>query len=260
MARVPRPRLPRKLDHGEEASLVEHLDELRQRLFVVIGAVAVGAVIGFVIHSHLIRWLLLDLPRKYRQPIYLTPTEGFTTTLWIAIYFGLVLALPVILWQVWAFFIPAIDKGKAQLMRWLSALAAVLAVSGVAFGYFVVLPAALKFLTNYDNSIYDVQIRASEYISFAVLVLAACGAVFELPIVVLGLVRVRALSSAKLRRNRRLGYFIVACIGVALPGVDPVTTIVETLPLAILFETSIWLSVFFEKRWRPDLEVNPSPA
>ena len=94
MARVPRPRLPRKLDHGEEASLVEHLDELRQRLFVVIGAVAVGAVIGFVIHSHLIRWLLLDLPRKYRQPIYLTPTEGFTTTLWIAIYFGLVLALP----------------------------------------------------------------------------------------------------------------------------------------------------------------------
>jgi sec-independent protein translocase protein TatC len=67
MARVPRPRLPRKLEHGEEASLVEHLDELRQRLFVLIGALAVVTVIGFVIHSHLIRWLALDLPKKYRH-------------------------------------------------------------------------------------------------------------------------------------------------------------------------------------------------
>jgi sec-independent protein translocase protein TatC len=81
-------------------------------------------------------------------------------------------------------------------------------------------------------------------------VLAACGAVFELPIVVLGLVRVGALTSAKLRRNRRIGYMIVAVIGVALPGV-PITTVVETIPLAILFESSIWLSVLFERRWHP---------
>ena len=117
------------------------------------------------------------------------------------------------------------------------------------FGYRVALPAALHFLTNYDNSIYNVQIRAADFISFSVLVLAACGAVFELPIVVLGLVRVGALTSKKLRSNRRIGYMIVAAIGVALPGVDPVTTIVETIPLAILFEASIWLSVFFERRW-----------
>src|SRR5262249_23356942 len=102
---------------------------------------------------------------------------------------------------------------------------------------------------HYDHTQYNVQIRAADYIAFAILVLAACGAVFELPIVVLGLVRVRALTSAKLRRNRRIGYFIVACIGVALPGVDPVTTIVETIPLALLYETSIWLAVVFEKSW-----------
>src|SRR5712691_5077552 len=152
MARVPRPRMPRKLDHGEEASLVEHLDELRQRLFVVIGALAVGTVIGFVIHSHLIRWLEVDLPRSKRGHLYVKgPTDAFTTTLWISVYFGFALALPVILWQVWAFFIPAIEKTKAGLMRWLSALAAVLAASGVAFGYFVVLPAALRFLTHYNS-------------------------------------------------------------------------------------------------------------
>jgi sec-independent protein translocase protein TatC len=82
-----------------------------------------------------------------------------------------------------------------------------------------------------------------------VLVLAACAAVFELPVVVLGLVRVRALSSRKLRRNRRLGYLIVAAVAVALPGVDPVTTTLEALPLMALFEASIWLSVVCERRW-----------
>ena len=106
-----------------------------------------------------------------------------------------------------------------------------------------------KFLTNYDNELYNIQLRAADYISFAVLVLAACGAVFELPVAVLGLVRVGALSSAKLRGNRRIGYMVVAAIGVALPGVDPITTVIETIPLAILFEASIWLSVFFERRW-----------
>src|SRR6266571_9443966 len=135
MARVRRPRLPRKLEHGEEASLVEHLDELRQRLFVVIGALAIGTVIGFVIHSHLIHWLTLDLPPKHRHLNTFGPIEAFTTTLWISIYFGFALAFPIIIWQVWSFFIPAIDKAKTHLLRWLGALAAVLAASGLTFGY-----------------------------------------------------------------------------------------------------------------------------
>ena len=130
-------------------------------------------------------------------------------------------------------------------------------VGGVIFGERVALPAALRFLTNFDSSLYDIQLRAADFISFAVLVLAACGAVFELPIVVLGLVRVGALSSAKLRRNRRIGYLIVTAIGVALPGVDPVTTVIETIPLAILFEASIWLSVVFERRWRTAPAAEP---
>src|SRR4029079_11986427 len=189
MARLPRPRLPRKLDHGEEASLVEHLDELRQRLFVVIGAVAVGTVIGFVVHTHLIHWLSLDLPRKYRHFYYKTPTEGFTTTLWISVYFGFALALQLVLWQVWAFFIPAIDKSKAALLRWLSALAAVLGVGGVAFGYFVVLPAALRFLTSYNSEQLTYFPFACEYLGFCVHVLLAMLVVFELPIFVVGLTR-----------------------------------------------------------------------
>jgi sec-independent protein translocase protein TatC len=242
-------RLPRRLTHGQEAELVDHLEELRSRLLVAGGAILAGSTIAFVFHARLLRVLLDSLPPNHRHLLTLGVAEPFTTSLKVSIAAGFALALPIVLWQLWAFFAPALDPRTERSIAGFVLFAGVLLFAGIAFGDRVALPAALKFLTNYDNSIYDVQIRASDYISFAVLVLAACGAVFELPIVVLGLVRVRALSSANLRRNRRIGYMIVAVIGVALPGVDPITTVIETLPLAFLFEASIWMSVAFEKRW-----------
>jgi sec-independent protein translocase protein TatC len=154
----------------------------------------------------------------------------------------------VILWQLWSFFVPAFDRSHAMLLRWFVLLAVVLMVVGVVFGYFVTLPAAEHFLTNYDNSIYNVQIQARPFITFATQVMVAMGVVFELPLFVVGLTRMGVISTKTLRKNRRLSYFIVACIGVALPGVDPVTTIIETLPLAILFEAAIWLSVLLDRR------------
>ncbi len=131
MPKVPRLRLPRRLDHGEEASLVEHLDELRSRLFICIGALVVGAVVGFVIHARLINWLELTLPPKYRGKLtVLSPFEAFTTTIWISIYFGVVLALPVLLWQAWSFFIPAVDAAHARLMKWFTLFGTLLALVG----------------------------------------------------------------------------------------------------------------------------------
>jgi sec-independent protein translocase protein TatC len=195
--------------------------------------------------------LIGTLPPGHRHLITLGVAEPFTTSLKVSFVAGFFLALPIVLWQMWAFFAPAlgprVDRGIAMLV----AAAGGLMVVGAFFGERVALPAALRFLTSFDSSVYDVQLRAGEFISFALLVLAACGVVFELPIAVLGLVRVGALTSAKLRRNRRIGYMIVCVIGVALPGVDPFTTIVETIPLAVLFEASIWLAVVFERRWRP---------
>jgi sec-independent protein translocase protein TatC len=126
----------------------------------------------------------------------------------------------------------------------------VLFVGGLAFAYRVALPAALKFLTSYDQNIYDIQIRAKDYVSFAVLVLVAVGVVFELPAFIVGFVRLGILSSSTLRRNRRIGYVAVAALAVALPGVDPVTTVFEMVPLLVLFEASIWLSVLVERRAR----------
>jgi sec-independent protein translocase protein TatC len=248
MARVPRLRLPRRLDHGEEASLVEHLEELRGRLFVCIGAVLIGAVVGFVFHHRLIHALELDLPAKNRHLVVFTPAEAFTTTIWISIYFGLALALPVLLWQAWSFFIPAFESSHAQLMRWFVLLASGLAIGGILFGYFLVLPAAERFLTNYDSSQLHYIPQAKPYLSFAVTVLLAMGFIFELPLFVVGMTRLGIISTAKLRRNRRMGYFLCAVVGAVLPGVDPVTTLLQTLPLWILFEASIWLSVLLDRR------------
>lgn len=95
---------------------------------------------------------------------------------------------------------------------------------GIAFGYGIALPAALKFLTTYDHNLYDIQIRARDYISFSITVLIAVGLVFELPLVVVALVRLGILSAHTLRTNRRISYVTVAAIAVALPGVDPVAT------------------------------------
>jgi sec-independent protein translocase protein TatC len=243
-------RLPRRLAHGQGAELVAHLDELRSRIIVAGVAVLAGTTVAYVFHHRIVQWLTQPLPPGHRHLTTFTVTEPFTTSLKVSFAAGFALALPVVLWQLWGFFAPALDPRTQRSIRGLTVFAAGLLVMGVGFGYRVGLPSALKFLVHYDHTIYNTQIRAADYISFAVLVLAACGAVFELPIVVLGLVRVRALTAARLRGNRKIGYMIVACIGVALPGVDPLTTIIETIPLAILFEASIWLAVVFERRWQ----------
>jgi sec-independent protein translocase protein TatC len=245
-----RPRLPRRLDHGEEATLVEHLEELRQRLFVCLGSILVGTIVGYLLHNHLIHWLTLALPPERRELVTLNIGEPFMTSLWVSIYFGFMLALPVILWQVWSFFMPAFDRGSARTLNAFGALAVALLAAGVAFGYFVALPKAAHFLTNYDDAIYNVQIQARPYITFCTHVMLAMAVVFEAPILVVGLTRTGILTTDRLRKNRRIGYFVVACVAVALPGVDPVTTMIEMVPLAILFELSIWLSVFLDRRAR----------
>src|SRR5256886_2287640 len=241
-------RLPRRLHHGEEATLVEHLDELRSRIFVSLGALALGFVVAFVFHRHLLHWLNGPPPTKRGNPITLSVAEPFLTAVKVSLMAGFGLALPVILWQFWSFLAPAVEEHSERTVMVFVALATVLLVAGVSFGYWVALPKAIHFLTNFDQHEFNIQIRAKEYYSFVLTVLLAVGLVFELPIFILALVRLNVLSTDTLRRNRRLGYFIVAIIGVLLPGIDPVTTTFETVPLLVLYESSIWLAVIVERR------------
>jgi len=235
-----------------EMPFLDHLEELRFRIFRSLGAVVVGCALGL--------WAVqrFQLVNILKQPIapYLTggklvvtsPTDPVMIVFKLGFLVGLVLASPVILWQLWAFLVPAVEQGSERRVRNFVLFASALLVGGVVFGYFVALPAAVHYLTNYDKQVFDIQIRAADYYSFVTMVLIAMAIVFELPVFVLALVRLGILSTAQLRRNRRIGYFVVACVGVALPGIDPVTTVIETIPLWLLFELSIWLSILADRR------------
>lgn len=241
-------RLPRRLGHGEEATLAEHLDELRGRLFVALGTLVITTIAAYAFHSRLLSWLEQPLPPGHRHLLTLGVAEPFTVSLTVSLYAGVVLASPVILWQVWAFFAPAFEPTSERRMLGLVALAAILGAGGVAFGYSIVLPRALHWLTNYDSTIFLHLIQARAYYSFVATVLLGIVIVFQLPLLVLGLVGLGVLSSRALRMHRRVGYFVVAVIALALPGPDPMTTFLELVPMWALFEGSIWLAVFFERR------------
>jgi sec-independent protein translocase protein TatC len=240
--------LPRRLNHGEEATLVEHLDELRMRIFVCLGALLIGFAIAFVFRGHLLHWLNAPLPGREKKPITLSVAEPFLTSMKVSLLAGLALALPVVLWQLWSFLAPAVEPHAERIVLLFVLLASVLLVAGVAFAYWVVLPQAVHFLTNFDDQYYNSQLRARDYYGFVMTVLIAVGLVFELPIFLLALVRLDVISTSTLRRNRRLGYFIVAVVAVLLPGIDPVTTTFEMVPLIALYELSIWLAVLVERR------------
>ncbi len=240
-------RLPRRLGHGEEATLAEHLDELRGRLIVMIGALVAGTVVAFIFHDRILDWLNRPLP-PHLKPVTFGVAEPFTVTITVAVYAGFVLASPVILWQLWAFFAPAVERGAERKVLGLVTFAAGLAAAGIAFGYWILLPRAIHFLTNYDKQHFTHLIQAKPYYNFVATVMVGIVAVFQTPLVILGLVYLGVLSSRTLRKQRRLGYFVTAAVALALPGPDIVTTLLELLPMWILFESSIWLAVLVERR------------
>jgi len=250
-------RLPRRLAPGEEATVVEHLDELRTRLLIAIGSIIPGFVVAFAFHSTLIGWLTDPLPDDRDRLLALGVTEAFFTSVKVSFYVGIAIALPVILYQAWSFLAPALDEHVQRALSVFVAIATGLFAAGVAFGYFVVLPAALSFLVDYDTSNFDTQIRASYYLSFAALTLLALGLVFELPIWILALVRLRVLTSDRLRRNRRIGYVLALALAILLPTVDPVSLAFEAVPVIVLFEISIWLAVLMERRWEHAWDESP---
>ena len=243
-------RLPRRLRHGEEATLVEHLGELRARLIISLAALAVGFAVAYVFHGHLLDWLNKPLPDRLQKPVTFSPIEPFATSVLVSLWAGLLLALPVILWQVWSFLAPAFEEHRQRSMAVMVTSATALAIGGVAFGYFVILPPAIHFLTNYDSQHYTILIRERDYYKFATFVLLGVGLAFEVPVFVLALVRLRILTAAQLRSTWRIGIFVMTVIGVILPGVDPITTLLSVIPLVLLYALSIGLATILEPRWR----------
>jgi sec-independent protein translocase protein TatC len=240
--------LPRRLLHGEEATLVEHLSELRSRLIIVLMAIIPAFVLAFVFHDYIIEWLTGPLPND-RKLVTLGVTEPFTTAVKVSLLAAIAITIPILLWQAWAFLAPAVAPSFERAVVVLVLIATALFVTGVVFMYYVVLPRALDFLTSFDEELYDNQIRASYYYSFAAATLLAGGLAFLLPIFVVGLVRLKIVTSDRLRANRRIAFIGLLCFAILLPTVDPVSLAFEVVPLVLLFELSIWMSVLMERRW-----------
>ncbi len=250
-------RLPRRLRHGEEATLVEHLGELRARLIIALAAIAIAFAVTYGFHGQLLDWLNRPLPHRLRKPVTFSPIEPFTTSILVTLYASFLLALPVVLWQFWAFLAPAFEEHRQRSIALVVAFATALGAGGVAFGYWVVLPPAIHFLTNYDSSHFNILIRARDYYRFVTFVLIGVALAFEVPVFVLALVRLRILTAAKLRSTWRVGVFAMTVIGVLLPGVDPVSTILSVIPLVSLYLLSIGLASFLEPRWRANAGAAP---
>jgi sec-independent protein translocase protein TatC len=244
-------RLPRRLQHGEEATLVEHLGELRARLLISLAVLVPAFAVSFAYQKTLVDWLARPLPDD-KQIVTLGVVEPFTTAVKVSMAAAIAVTLPILLYQLWSFLAPAVEERTQRIVSVFAAAATFLFACGVAFAYFIVLPRALSFLTNFNDDVFQIQIRASYYFSFVTLTLLASGLAFEMPIFILALVRLRVLSAEKMRRNRRSGFALMLVFAILLPTVDPVSLAFEVLPLVVLFELSIHLSAVMERRWKLD--------
>jgi sec-independent protein translocase protein TatC len=182
-----------------------------------------------------------------RKPVTLGLGEPFTQTLSISFYFALLFALPLILYQGYAFVLPAFSPRERRIALPLMAMVPVLFITGVVFGYFLVLPAAIGFLQNFNNDQFDVLVQARPLYTFSLLTLVVMGVLFQLPVGVLALTRLGVLTPAQLRGNWRYAVVTISVIAVLLPGTDPVTTVIEMVPMLVLYGLSILLAMWVER-------------
>jgi sec-independent protein translocase protein TatC len=228
----------------DRLTLVEHLDELRTRIIISIAAFAVAFALCFWQNDRLLDIANGPLPGD-RTPITFGVAEPFTTTVTITAYAALVLSLPVILYQAYAFVLPALTTREKRVIVPFLIMVPVLFVAGVVFGYFVVLPAATKFLLNFNDNQFNIQVRARDYYSFFTVTLGVMGLIFQMPIGILAITRLGIVTPEQLSANRRYAYVILAVVAMLLPGTDPISMLLELLPLLLLYEGSVLLAKAF---------------
>lgn len=187
-----------------------------------------------------------------RQPVTLGVTEPFLTTITVSAYAALLLALPFILWQLYAFILPAFSREERRVALPLMTLVPVLFVAGVLFGYFLALPRAVAFLQNYNDGAFDILVQAKDYYRFCTLLLAAMGVLFQIPVGILAIVRLRILTIKQLRAYRGYALILFAIVAaIVTPTPDPITMLIAMAPLVVLYELSLILGKLFEPKGEP---------
>jgi sec-independent protein translocase protein TatC len=252
----------RRAGRDERMPLVAHLDELRRRIIVSILALVVAFAGLYAVHGWLIEVLTRPLPARYEDAILtLSPTEPFFVTLKVVFWASVLAALPVWLYQAYAFIVPAVgDQSRRRSLVVVAGLS-LLFVGGVAFGYFVVLPVALNFLLGFGDESFNVQLRAGEHFGFATTMLLGSGLLFEVPVAMLAFARLGVVTATMYRRHWRVALVVIAVIAAILPGGDPFSMLLLMLPQIALYVLGTWLASAFGGRplwdraaWRPDEE------
>lgn len=244
---------PKERERGEMPFL-DHLEELRWRLVKALAAVFVGVGIGyaFVINVDVIAFLkrpINPLLPEGERLVFTSPMDPFILSLKLAVVIGAVLALPVILWQVWGFLRPALYDRERKTLFPVTLASVLLFVIGAGLGFYVVLPMALPILFGFATASLQPMITAQSYFGFLLAIVLAFGAVFEVPLVMFVLIYLRLISAAFLRKQRRTFTIINAIASSVLtPGDLIVMTLITMIPIQLFYELSIVMAVIMERR------------
>lgn len=224
-----------------EMSIVGHLTELRRRLVICASAVAGGGLVGFILYSRILHFLLGPyVSATGSSKLYITdPLEGFATRLKVAGYAGLVLAMPVLLWQLWRFVTPALHRRERRMAVPFVVSALLLFAFGAALAFFT-LPKALEFLVQIGGDNLQTIFSPSAYLGLVTFMMVAFGLAFEFPVVLVFLQLVGIVSSRRLRSWRRytvVGIFVF--VAVATPSQDPYSLFALAVPMCVFYEAAI---------------------
>jgi sec-independent protein translocase protein TatC len=248
----------RPISHDDRLSVVDHLDELRTRLVLCLVAFVAAFSLTFWQNELVLQIVNEPLPDGV-EPITLGPAEPFYTTITNSAYAAILIALPIILYHLYAFILPAFSPRERKVATPLLLMVPLLFIGGVVFCYFVVLSPAIDFLYSFNADEFNTQLRAREYYSFATLLMLAMGLGFQIPVGILAATRLGVVSPEQLRKNRRYAIVIIAVLASLLPTIDPVTLLLEMVPLLLLYELSIWLATIFGRSSAEVAEPEPAP-
>jgi sec-independent protein translocase protein TatC len=226
-------------DGGATMSLIEHLEELRRRLIVVVISILVAAIAGFVVSRPVLNLLRAPLPDQYQTLYFTGPADAFGAQLKIAGFLGIGIAMPIILFQVWRFVTPGLTPRERRFIWPVMLAALLLFVLGIVVGY-IIIPFAFAFLLSFGGDGLQPLLTVDRYIGFVTTMLLAFGIALEFPIVLIGLAKVGILTHKRLAAQRRWAIVIIVALAIVVtPGGDPISPIILSSVSLLLFEGSL---------------------
>ncbi len=256
-------------ERDKELSLVQHITEFRDRLMVAAIAVVITTVFSFIFSVNIIKFLMIPVNCDFlhidtsqfpyfvpdfacdvnrTKLIALSPTENFTTFMRVSLFSGIALAMPVILYEIYAYIDPALFPKERRFVRFMGLPVLALFVLGMSFCYVILLPNAIKFLISFGSDVIENQLRASDYISFVTTFILGVGLVFEMPMIIYTLIRVGVVQRSFLAKQRRYVFLLSFVVGAIItPTPDPFNQTLVSVPMYLLFELGLFLGRFVPK-------------